>query len=79
MKLIDIASADLEIVQGILSQYVPGLEVRAFGSRVSWNARTTSDLDLALLTSQPLDFTLKAELQEAFAQSDLSFRVDIVD
>ena len=79
MKPIDIAPADLEIMQRILSQYVPSLEVRAFGSRVTWNARATSDLDLALFTAKPLDFTLKAELQEAFAQSDLSFRVDIVD
>ncbi len=79
MKPIDIAPADLVTVQGILSQYVPGLEVRAFGSRVSWNARTTSDLDLALLTTEPLDFALKADLREAFAKSDLPFRVDIVD
>lgn len=79
MKPIDIAPADLEIVQRILSQYVPSLEVRAFGSRVTWNARATSDLDLALFTTEPLDFALKAELRETFAQSDLSFRVDIVD
>lgn len=79
MKPIDIAPADLEIVQHILSQYVPSLEVRAFGSRVTWNARTTSDLDLALFTTEPLDFTLKAELREAFAQSNLPFRVDVVD
>ena len=79
MKPIDIAPADLEIVQRILSQYVPSLEVRAFGSRVTWNARATSDLDLALFTTEPLDFALKAELRETFAQSDLPFRVDIVD
>ena len=79
MKPIDIAPEDLEVVQRILCQYVPSLEVWAFGSRVAWNARTTSDLDLAVLTKKPLDFTLKAELREAFAQSDLSFRVDIVD
>ena len=79
MKPIDIAPADLEIVQHILSQYVPSLEVWAFGSRVAWNARTTSDLDLILRTKKPLDFALKAELQETFAQSDLPFHVDIVD
>lgn len=79
MKPIDIAPADLEIVQRILSQYVPSLEVRAFGSRVTWNARATSDLDLALFTTEPLDFALKAELRETFAQSNLPFRVDIVD
>lgn len=79
MKSVDIAPADLAIVQDILSQCVPDLEARAFGSRVSWNARATSDLDLALFTTEPLDFALKAELREAFAQSDLPFRVDIVD
>ena len=79
MKPIDIAPTDLATVQSILSQHVPSLEARAFGSRVSWNARSTSDLDLALLTTVPLDFTLKADLREAFAQSALPFRVDIVD
>ena len=79
MRPIDIASADLEIVRCILSKLAPELEVRAFGSRVSWTARATSDLDLALMTDKPLSIARMAGLKAAFTKSDLPFRVDIVD
>jgi len=78
---IDINPGDLETVRRILQKHVPELEVRAFGSRVSvsWTARETSDLDLALMTTEPLDLLCVAEMREAFDESDLPFRVDLVD
>ena len=79
MRPIDIGPAELETVRSILREHVPELEVRAFGSRVSWTARATSDLDLALMTDQPLSIARMAELRAAFTESELSFRVDIVD
>ena len=53
--------------------------MRAFGSRVSWTARETSDLDLVLMTTEPLDAMCMAKLREAFTQSNLPYRVDLVD
>ena len=79
MNPIDIRPADLETVRRILREHVPDLEVHAFGSRVSWNARETADLDLAVMTDEPLGIDLTAELRAAFTDSDLPFRVDIVD
>ena len=79
MKPVDISPADLETVRRVLREHVPGLEVWAFGSRVSWTARETSDLDIALMTTEPLNVMCLAEIREAFVQSDLPFRVDIVD
>ena len=79
MQPIDISPGDLETVQRILQEHVPELAVRAFGSRVSWTARETSDLDLALMTTEPLDLLCVAEMREAFDESDLPFRVDLVD
>ena len=79
MRPIDIGPADLKTVRRILREHVPALEVRAFGSRVSWNARETSDLDLAVMTDEPLGIDCTAELRAAFTDSDLPFRVDIVD
>ena len=79
MKPVDIGPADLETVRRVLREHVPGLEVWAFGSRVSWTARETSDLDIALMTTEPLNVMRLAEMREAFVQSDLPFRVDIVD
>jgi len=76
---IDIRPADLETVRRILREQVPDLEVHAFGSRVGWNARETSDLDLALMTDEPLSIDRTAGLRSAFTESDLPFRVDIVD
>ena len=79
MKPIDVGPAHLETVRYILREHVPELEVRAFGSRVSWTARETSDLDLALMTNETLDIALMAALKMAFTESDLPFRVDVVD
>ena len=79
MGAIDIRPADLETVRRILREHVPAVEVRAFGSRVSWNARETSDLDLAVMTDKPLGIDRTAELRAAFTDADLPFRVDVVD
>ena len=79
MRPIDIGPANLETIRRILREHVPGLEVHAFGSRVSWTARATSDLDLALMTTEPLNIGCTAELKAAFTESDLPFRVDLVD
>ena len=76
---IDISPDDLEIVQQILAEHIPELEVRAFGSRATWTAREYSDLDLVLMAAEPLDIRRLGDLQEAFVQSDLPFQVDIVD
>ena len=79
MRPVDIAPGDLETVRLILRKHVPDFEVRAFGSRVSWTARDTSDLDLAIISDKPLDITALAEIKEDFRQSNLPFRVDVVD
>lgn len=79
MRPVDIAPGDLETVRLILRKHVPDFDVRAFGSRVSWTARDTSDLDLAIISNKPLDITALAEIKEDFIQSNLPFRVDVVD
>ena len=79
MKPIDIVPADLEIVRQILQDFVPEIEVRAFGSRVTWSARETSDLDLALMTNERLPDSCSMNLREAFSESELPFKVDLID
>ena len=79
MTPIDVRPADLDTVRRILREHVPAVEVHVFGSRVSWNARETSDLDLALMTATPLSIDRTARLRAAFTDSDLPYRVDIVD
>jgi len=53
-------------------------EVWVFGSRSSGHARPTSDLDLVLLADEPFPFAVLAELNEDFAESDLPFKVDVL-
>jgi|GEM_PF-207447 type I restriction enzyme S subunit len=76
---IDIPPADLKTVQEILKRHVPEYEVRAFGSRVTWMAKEYSDLDLTIMTDKPLPISRMADLREAFTESSLSIKVDLVD
>ena len=53
--------------------------MRAFGSRATWNAKDYSDLDLAVIGDEPLPRGAVARLKEAFEESRLPMRVDVVD
>jgi len=77
--LIDLRPDHLGIVMDILRRHLPGREVWAFGSRASGAARPHSDLDLAVMGDAPLDFATLATLRDAFSESNLPFRVDVVD
>jgi predicted nucleotidyltransferase len=76
---IDLEPQDLETVREILSQYLPGVEVRAYGSRVTGKTHRGSDLDLAIMTSEPLSLDTRADLRDAFSESTVPFRVDLLD
>lgn len=67
------------IVRGILREHAAGYEVWAFGSRARNAAKPYSDLDLAIITKTPLTIAQGAALADAFEQSDLPWRVDVVD
>jgi predicted nucleotidyltransferase len=77
--MIDLAPHHLEKVRTILRKHVPHCEVRAFGSRVGWNAKGYSDLDLAVVASGKLGDDALRRLKEASEESDLPFRVDVLD
>lgn len=79
MQPIDLNPHDLEIVLAILQKFVPDREVWAFGSRVKWTAKPFSDLDLAIVGEQPLQISIAADLAEAFDESELPIKVDVVD
>ena len=70
---------DWSEVNRILKTYIPEYTVWAFGSRVTGTAKPYSDLDLAILTDQPLSMECMATIKDAFDESDLPIRVDVVD
>ena len=77
--LIDIRPDHLQIVQDILKKHVPDYEVWAFGSRAKWTAKEYSDLDLCVISDQSIGFGLKGDLLDDFSESDLPWKVDVVD
>ena len=76
---IDVRPEHWQIVRRILRRHVPGHAVWAFGSRATGTAKPYSDLDLAIVSDRPLPLSVRAALAEAFLQSDLPWKVDIVD
>lgn len=77
--MIDLNPEYLRTVERILAEHVPDCEVRAFGSRVTWTAKDYSDLDLAIVGSAVMDADRLRLLREAFEESDLPIRVDVID
>jgi predicted nucleotidyltransferase len=77
--MFDISPENLQIVKSILQKHVPQFEVWAFGSRVSTKAKKYSDLDLVIICQEPLPLSVYSALCEEFSESDLPWKVDIVD
>ena len=77
--MIDVSPPDLEIIKKILRKNVPKSEVRAFGSRVEGPAKDYSDLDIAIVGQEKLSDKIFYALKEDFEESDLPFRVDVLD
>ena len=76
---LDLGPEHRAIVLAILQRHVPDREVWAFGSRATRTAKRYSDLDLAVISDEPLSLETAARLADAFSESDLPWRVDVVD
>ena len=74
VKDIDITPEQRQLVCSIFATHLPDTEVWAYGSRVHWNATSSSDLDLVVFSS---DTSGLANCRDAFAESSLPFRVDL--
>ncbi len=66
---------ELQIVKDILNKYP--YKFYAFGSRVTGKQKKFSDLDLCYKEQIPL--AVVAEIEAGFAESDLPFKVDLVN
>ena len=76
---IELDAASWQVVRRVLRAQVPTHDVWAFGSRARYTAKTYSDLDLAIISEEPMSLALMADVQSAFEESDLPIRVDVVD
>lgn len=68
-----------QLVQKILAEHVPECEVRVFGSRVKGTQKPYADLDLAVVGPARLARARLDALEDSFIESDLPFRVDVLD
>jgi predicted nucleotidyltransferase len=68
-----------KIIVDLINKYFPGCEISIFGSRADNTFKETSDLDLCLKSSKHLDLANWAKLEEEIAQTDIPFKVDLVD
>lgn len=77
--MLDLTSDQLETVRKILARHLPDRRVCAFGSRVTGRAWRYSDLDLLVMGSEPIPDLALASLRADFEDSDLPFRVDVIE
>jgi predicted nucleotidyltransferase len=75
----NILDEELSIIIDIIKNHTANCEVLVFGSRLNGNNDKFSDLDLAFKCKKGLDFKSRNELLREFEDSDLPYRVDIVD
>ena len=78
---IDMRPSDLTLTRQILSKHLPSnATVWVFGSRAKGGARIFSDLDLMIDNNhQPLPLTILTQLLDEFEESDLPYKVDVLD
>lgn len=77
--MIDIRQDHVKIVLDVLAKFVPGYEVWVFGSRIGKKSKKHSDLDIVIKANSPLPDEIMANLRYAFSESNLPFKVDIVE
>lgn len=78
--VVGLTPQEKSVVLAILRDMLPpGTEVSIFGSRATGQCKPWSDLDLSIKAEQPLPLATLASLVEAFDDSPLPWKVDIVD
>ena len=76
---LELSTTELATVKAILARHVPDAEVWVFGSRATGQSKKYSDLDLCIKANHPLGLDVMSALAEDFSESDLPWKVDIVD
>jgi type I restriction enzyme S subunit len=76
---IEVTEQEWVIISAILQKHLPKITVWVFGSRAKRQAKKYSDLDLAIVSKDPLEISTIASLNEAFEESNLPFKVDVLE
>lgn len=80
MTAIALTEAELDLVRSILNAHLPdNVSVAVFGSRAGGRVKPFSDVDLVLEGPERLPTGMLSLLAEAFDESLLRYKVDLVD
>lgn len=68
-------------IKKIIFRFLNPLEYKVFifGSRVTGKAKKFSDYDVGIIGKKPVSWSTLALIEEALEESDLLYRVDVVD
>lgn len=73
---IDLTPAHRDLIIKLIERHLPDTTAWVYGSRVKGTARRYSDLDMVVF-STPEQRRGVSDLEDAFEESDLPFRVDL--
>ncbi len=71
------SDVDYKIFSDIIDRILPDTEIWIYGSRINGNATDSSDLDIVIIDDSADNLPI-FDLKQAFQESGLSFRVDIM-
>ncbi|MCV6589181.1 MAG: nucleotidyltransferase domain-containing protein [Marinobacterium sp.] len=78
--MIDLTPRQQQLTVQVLQTFLqPDEKVWVFGSRIRGTARKWSDLDLMIHGPEKLPVTRFYQLMDAFEESELDIRVDVLD
>jgi len=76
---IDLKKRYLEEILEIIQKFIPDCQVSIFGSRVTGRSGKFSDIDLVVKGKDELGLTTMVKIKDAFTESNLPFKVDVLD
>jgi len=77
--LLELNEKDRDFILKVLQKHCPDADYWVFGSRIKGTHRPYSDLDLAVVGQDVIPLSTMFEIKQSFAESDLPFKVDLVD
>ena len=68
-------------IRDIIFQFIDSNEYKVFifGSRATGKASKFSDYDIGIIGNKPIEWGMLSLVDEAFEESDIPFKVDVVD
>lgn len=79
VTMINLTQEQISLVKDIIYRYLPNCKISVFGSRATGIAKKFSDLDLVIRSYEAISPIIMFKIKEDLAESDLPFRVDVMD